>query len=154
MNNTLNRSGHKGLGIAAWILAFLGAMICLGVAISFSLNQITDLWPVPGFYFIEIVGLGFLGFFSLFKDHAANEAPLFWKVIPWITGGVLITMTILGIFSIGIFLFPAMIAFLLVGVFKDLIQKRNILPNIGIAMLAALVQGGIVYLFLLIMGST
>jgi hypothetical protein len=128
-----------------WLFAVIAAFICILVAGGFSASQFPDLWPFPGLYFIELVILAVVGVISRASGNWAKHSIA--TSIPWINAGILLSFVILGALSIGLFLFPAMLAFLISGIFADLNQARKMPVHAGVAIIAALVQSGLVIIF-------
>lgn len=126
-----------------WVFSVLGAINCILISILFSLSQIqlpggdlSDIWPLPAIYFLEIITLGIMCVIAVAKnqDHAGS----FWSGIPWICSGILFAFVILGAWTIGFFLIPAMILFLIVGIMGD----RRIKGDIALHLIY-FVSGGI-----------
>jgi hypothetical protein len=126
----------------AWLLTIFGAGVCLLVAVGFGGQQKDSLWPFPGLYLLEIILVGAAVVASLTLNQGMAVA--FWNAVPWVAGGILLAFVVLGGFSIGPYLLPAMLAFLLVGVIVDLRGRRRIAMHLGLAMIATLLQGGLV----------
>lgn len=128
--------------LLAWVLAIIGAWVCLWVAGAFSaqqLDRLDSLWPLPGLYLLEVALVGLAVVISLFLRNW-NAALV---IVPWLAGGILLAFVILGGFSIGPFLLPAMLAFWAVGVIADLGGRRKFAVHLELAMIAALLQGGL-----------
>ena len=143
----MEKSG-KLLWILSWILTAVGAAICLGTAAFITSIQPHDLWPIPGFYLIEICLLALLGLLSRIRWKDVNKFRL--DLIPWMITGALLPIMILGILSIGIFIFPAMISFFIVGLIAELSGTQNLAKHAGWAVIAAVCQAGIMILFLVL----
>lgn len=141
--------GVKGLRLLEWVLTVLAMGVCLAVVFLFASQQLDELWPLPGLYFIEIILLGLLGVASRIGDTSSAGAA-FWGAVPWVVAGALLPFVILGIFSIGLFIFPAMLAFGLAGAAADLRQKRATAGHLGLAVLIALLQGALMAAVLLL----
>jgi hypothetical protein len=106
------------------IIAIFAALNCLIVPLLFSYSTITQvgeniitLWPLPGLYFFEIIIIGVLGLVAVLKS--TSQLSLLWSAIPWICSGILFAFVILGAWTIGFALIPAMISFLLLGILID-----------------------------------
>ncbi len=95
-----------------WIAALIGALNCLIVPLSF-IQSARSGGLLPALYFIEI---GLAGVLVLFFVARRTQLGARWMAVPWIAAGILLVFVILGAFSIGLFLIPALIAFLAVGV--------------------------------------
>ncbi|HEX9012253.1 MAG TPA: hypothetical protein VF813_02010 [Anaerolineaceae bacterium] len=127
----------------------------MSVPVLFAPNQHGDLWPAPGIYFIEIVLAGLAGFASRVMDTGGAVFPLgSGRISPgavtWAAAGMLLAFVVLGMFSIGPLLFPAMLAFGAAAALGDRRQGRALLPHLGLALAAALVQAGIIALVLVL----
>jgi hypothetical protein len=114
-----------------WVLSVLGAINCILIPILFALSQIqvpdgnlSDIWPLPAIYFLEIITLGIMCVIAVAKNQ--NPAESFWSGIPWICSGILFVFVILGAWTIGFYLIPAMILFLIVGIMGDRRIKGDI----------------------------
>jgi hypothetical protein len=130
-----------------WVLALVGAVNCVVIPFFFSQNQ-DPLFPLPGLYLIEIALLGILGLVSIMRDQVQNAS--YWGAIPWLVAGGLLAFVILGAWTIGLFLMPAMVAFLIAGILAGRRQSRKLSPHIGLFVLAAVVQAGIMLGLLLL----
>jgi len=113
-----------------WVFSILGALNCIVISILFSFSQIqlpdwdfSNIWPFPAIYLIEIITLGIICVIAVAKDQ--NQPNSFWSGIPWICSGILLAFVILGAWTIGFFLIPAMVLFLLVGIMSDRRLKGN-----------------------------
>jgi hypothetical protein len=141
MDTAAHPTRAKVLRLLEWAFAIFGAVVCLVVVLLFASLQPDQLWPLPGIYFIEVALLGVLVAASRAMDALPGSAA--WGAVPWVGAGVLMSFVILGGFSIGPFLFPAMLAFWLAGVFADLRQRRRLAGHLVLAILAALLQGAL-----------
>jgi hypothetical protein len=131
-----------------WVFALLGAAICVLVVLIFAAQQPDNLWPAPGLYFIEIIILAFAALISkLFESQPGNRD---YNILTWIAAGALLAFVILGGFSIGPYLFPAMISFGLAGAAADIRHRRPIFSRLELALVAAVVQAAFMGIFLLI----
>ena len=131
------------LSALKWLTALTGAFDCLAVAFLFSLNQsipgkpFANLWPIPGLYFIELIALA--GLAIAFIVEQPKPTVFSSPRVPWVSAGIILAFVILGAWSIGPFLLPALLAFLLLGVLEDLSRSFNanweIVPYLLIALL-------------------
>ena len=137
----MSRGVNSGqvLRIAEWLLAIVGVVNCVVVPFLFAQNQ-SDLFPLPGLYFIEIALSGVLGLISVVIEHHEDWR---WRTVPWIVAGILLAFVVLGGFSIGFFLIPATIAFLGVGFLGDRHRSRRMVSHVGHFLIAAAVQATI-----------
>jgi uncharacterized membrane protein len=131
-----------------WVFVLLGAAICILVVLMFAAQQPDDLWPAPGIYFLEIIFLALAALISKFFENQPEKRD--YNIITWIAAGALLAFVILGGFSIGPYLFPAMISFGLAGTAADLSHRRPIFPRLGQVLVAAVVQVAFIGIFLLI----
>jgi hypothetical protein len=134
-----------------WIFSSLGAVNCIVIPILFSYSQIqfsaggfSNIWPLPGIYFIEIISLGIFCVIAVAMNKDGKKS--FWSVIPWICSGILLAFVILGAWTIGFFLIPAMILFLLVGINTDRRTKGDIALHLIYFVSAGIAQSIIVFL--------
>jgi hypothetical protein len=125
--------------IVQWVLAAIGAGICIGTAIAFWRYQMDDLWPIPGLYLIEVAALGVAGFASL--TLLANSGSG-WRIVPWIVTGILLAFVILGAWTIGQPLFPAMLAFLIAAILAGL-QSKRLIRYLSVLLMASIIQAGV-----------
>lgn len=131
-----------------WFFALLGATVCVGVAIAFASQQFNDLWPTPGLYFLEIIFLALLVLISKLVED--KPVKMEHSLVPWTAGGVLLAFVILAGFSMGPFLFPAMVSFWLAALAGDLRQRRPILPHLALALVAMVFQAALIGILLLL----
>ena len=112
--------------ILEWIGAVLSATVCLLVSIIFALSQppipgseldFSNLWPLPGLYFLEIILVGMLGLVACAMNRPAGISS--WNNIPWIGAGILLAFVALGVATIGLFLIPAFAGLLAQGILQD-----------------------------------
>lgn len=94
---------------AAWSLAVLAAADCLGVALFFGTTQLEPgqpvwtLFPLPGLYLLEIALIGLLAPAAMWKASSK-----WFSALP-AAAGITLAFFILGGFSIGPFLLPALL---------------------------------------------
>lgn len=131
-----------------WIFTLFGSAVCVWVAISTASQQFNDLWPTPGLFLLEILLLAPAALTSRVVD--VGSIKMDYGAISWMAGGVLLAFVILAGFSIGPFLFPAMLAFWLAAAAGDLRQHRALSTHFALALLAAVCQGVLIGLLLLL----
>ena len=136
------------LPIGEWIFAVLGAAICVGAVIEFAPLQAVRLWPAPGIYFLELIVLAILVLISRVMD--ASPGKMDYGAIPWIAGGALFAFSILAVFSIGLYIFPAAVAYFLAAILGDIRHRGSIRKHLVFSLVAAVCQVGLVGLFLLL----
>lgn len=92
-----------------WSLAILAAVNCLWVAVIFGTTQLSpgqpalNLFPLPGFYLLEIATIGILTL------AAAWKASQKWLTLLSVSAGILLAFFVLGGFSLGPYLLPALV---------------------------------------------
>jgi hypothetical protein len=139
--------GKSGIARAGeWLAALVGAITCILVPALFA-QPGGMAFPFPGLYFIEISALGVvvLGFVALRLRLSPR-----WNALPWIAAGIILTFVILGGFSIGPFLIPALIAFSAAGILVDRHTGGPMSQHAGLLLVAAVVQGAVMALAILI----
>ena len=134
MTNSESQPNHRQnprLRSLEWVFSVLGALNCVLVSILFSFSQIqlpdgdlSNIWPFPAIYFFEIITLGIMCIIAVSKNQ--NQPKSIWSGIPWICSGILLAFVILGAWTIGFFLIPAMVLFLFVGIMNDRRIKGDI----------------------------
>ena len=117
---------RKIILIAAWV----AALDCLLVALLFSLIQVSipgstlaSIWPIPALYFFEIAALAVLAITAVPYLTSPNKGA--WLPFPWIAAGIMTAFVILGAFSIGLFLVPALLSFMLMAVQVQASSSQN-----------------------------
>jgi hypothetical protein len=130
--------------VLEWIAALIGAANCIYVPLAFTQPQ-GSLFPLPGLYFIEIalIGVLVLVFVAVRPGLKAR-----WLALPWIAGGIILAFVILGGFSIGFYLIPALIAFIAVGLLADRQAGGAMTRHLGMFFVATVVQGAVMYLLI------
>ena len=138
-----------------WMFSALGAFNCLIVPAMFTYSQYSqpggypaDFWPFPAIYFAEIALFGFGCLISVVKNSPDRGSA--WNYLPWISAGGLLAFVILGAWTIGFFLIPAMLFFIGVGIISDIRKKDNLPLHFIFFILSAMIQALIV-LFVLFM---
>jgi|GEM_PF-2898409 len=119
-------------------LGLVGAADCVVVAAIFGAQSAAgnDFWLLPGLYLLQIGLLGLITLYSLTKS--IHQPETIWRSIPWISAGILLAFVVLGAFSIGPFLIPAALAFLIAALVLDLRHSDAALTYIFLALLAGL----------------
>jgi hypothetical protein len=140
----MDESGRKStvLRVGEWIAALIGAANCL--VVPFLFIQPGGAFPFPALYLIEIalVGLG-----VLYYVFARLQLDPRWDVVPWLAAGIMLAFVILGGFSIGPYLIPALIAYAGLGVLIEWeTDGLSLVKNLGLLILAAVAQGTIMLL--------
>lgn len=138
--------GIRGVArLFEWIAALIGVMNCILVPLAFAGSQ-EKLFPLPGLYFIELALVGVLVLaFVAWRPKSDGR----WSALPWLAAGIILAFVILGGFSIGFYLIPALIAFLIVGVLATR-PTGAVARHFGWVLLAAVVQGAAMSLLVLL----
>lgn len=134
------------LRVVEWLAALIGAVNCVLVPLLFAQTE-SDVFPLPGLYLIEITLLGLL--VVVFVARRPRLDPR-WYAIPWAGAGAILPFVFLGGFSIGFYLIPAVLAYILVGLLANLQLGRRLAGDLVVLVLAALVQGAVMALAILI----
>lgn len=120
-----------------WLAALIGAANCLAVPILFI--RPGSGFPFPALYLAEIALIGLLILYYVFARYQLDPR---WDVIPWVAAGIILAFVILGGFSIGPYLIPALIAFTALGVLIEWeTDGLSIVKNLGLLIAAAVAQG-------------
>ena len=150
----INHESGYNRRILEWVFSILGALNCIIVSLIFLFSQIQypdsqliEIWPFPLFYFIEISILGILCVVAV--AMLKTRAKSYWSIIPWICSGILVAFVILGAWTIGFYLIPAMLLFLLVGIFADKRTQGDIPLHIIFYVVGGLAQATFVFLTLI-----
>lgn len=139
MNDTNSRPLWRAL---EWISALAGAITCVAVPLLFLQSGRAD-FPLPGLYFVEIAlpGVGVLVVVA-FRSRLSSR----WEIVPWVAAGIVLAFVVLGGFSIGPYLIPALIAFLAVGVLIGWQTGRLHVGYLGYWLTAAIMQAALMLL--------
>jgi hypothetical protein len=73
-----------------------------------------------------------------------------WQALPWIAAGIILPFVILGGFSIGFFLIPALIAFCATGLLVDWQAGGLEARHLGYLLLVAVIQAAVMILAVLL----
>lgn len=130
----------QGRRLLQWLAALIGEMNCLYVPAVFAQSDGTD-FPFPVLHFIEIAALGVLVLaFVALRSRLGRR----WNALPWIAAGIILAFVILGGFSIGPFLIPALIAFVALGILIDWEAGGSMIATkFGLLLMAAVAQGAV-----------
>lgn len=132
------------LRVGQWLAALVGALNCVLVPALFAEQ---NAFPLPGLYFIQIVlvGLGVLGVVAAQPEKGST-----WLAWPWAAAGVMLAFVILGGFSIGPYLIPAFLAFVVTGVLVDRPSGGAMARHVGLLLVAAVIQAAVMIMATLI----
>ncbi|MGA2505647.1 MAG: hypothetical protein ABSG01_16315 [Anaerolineales bacterium] len=142
--------------IIEWILAGLGAIMCIGGAISVWVPQAADnppgfsLWPLPALIVIEVVLLGVVVFLGIALEP--QQLSTRWGFLVWIACGGLLGLSILVAmgFSVIVFLAAPTLAFGGAAILADIRRKRKMLPDLGVLFASVIASFGLFYLIALL----
>lgn len=125
--------------VLEWLAALIAAINCIAVPLLFAQPQGQN-FPFPGLYFIEIAVLGLIILvFVTLRPRLGSH----WNALPWVAAGIILAFVVLGGFSIGPYLIPALIAFVATGVFVDLQTGGFAARRLGYLLVAAVMQGAV-----------
>jgi hypothetical protein len=128
--------------IIEWILAGIGAIMCIGNAASIN-PQGFPLWPMPGFLLTEVAILGVVGFLGIALEP--QQLSTRWGFLIWIACGGLMSLSILTAFSIIYLLAAPALAFFGAAILADIRRKRKVLPDLGILVVSGIANFGLFY---------
>jgi hypothetical protein len=138
--------------IFEWILAGIGAIICIGGAACIWVQQPTfntpglSLWPMPAILLLEVAIFGAMGFLGIVLE--TRQLSTCWGFLVWIACGGLLGLSILGriAFSVIFLLAAPALAFFGAAVLADIRRKRKVLPDLGILVVSVIANFGLFYL--------
>ena len=145
-----------------WVLGMLGAALCVAGTIVVwqylhAFNSATpyarqELWPFPGGYLVEMIVLGIVGLASV----AFNKAPHSrrWGGVTWSVAGAVLGFAVLGALSIGPLYLPTAVAFAGAALLADRRRGRSVVRDLGLVVLAAVVQAGVMVTAIFILRMT
>ena len=118
------------------ILAILTAVVCLIITLVFwfSISPYDSRWPLPGFYFVEIVSLSFISTFIFVRGDPRGS------LMTWVAAGVISAFSFLGALSVGCFYLPVALMFNVISLTWDVRNKQNRPARLGIFLIAGIVQ--------------
>jgi hypothetical protein len=139
-----------------WILAGIGAIMCIGGAAFIWIPQAAStppgvsLWLMPALLLVEVAVLGVVGFVGIALEP--RQLSVRWGFLVWIACGGLLGLGILGAvgFSVIIFLAIPALVFGGAGILVDLRQKRKILPDLGVLVVSAIANFGLFFAIIII----
>ena len=133
--------------IIQWVLAAVGASICAGAALVVWQSQPYGAWPFPALYLIEIVALGMAGFIGLISSFRGAAR---WGSVPWGIAGALLAFVILGAWTIGLLLLPAMLAFLIAAAVADVGSNQRWIRHLGTFIIAGVSQASLMFVVIVL----
>jgi len=137
--------------IIEWVLAGIGAIMCIGGGANIWLSQTSSgspdvpLWPLPALILIEVAILGLAGFGSVLLDNRQHSSR--WGRVIWIACGGLTALAIIGAFSVSVVVFLAVPALLFGGaaMLADIRQHRNMLTDLGLFTVSAVANLALIF---------
>ncbi len=133
--------------IIEWILAAIGALICvIGAVLVWQSQPATPFGPMPILALMQMAIFGFVGLVGVSLDDGNRSQN--WGYITWVICGSLLALAILGVWTIAPIVLSAVFAFVIAAILADSRRKRKILPDLGIFTISTV--GNFVFLFLLI----
>jgi hypothetical protein len=135
--------------ILEWILAGIGAIMCIWGATSIWIPQAADnppgfsLWPLPALIVIEVALLGIVGFLGIALEPKRLSTN--WGLLVWIACGALLGLSILGELSISVIVLLAApaLAFGGAAILADIRLKRKMLPDLGVLVVSGIANFGL-----------
>jgi hypothetical protein len=121
------------------VLAILGAATCLTVTtvVWLSVTRQQEMWPLPAFYFIEVVALSVVAAWGIFRADQAGGL-LAWAVI-----GALVGFSIMGALSVGFFYLPVAALLSVAALRLDRQDWRRRPLHLGLALVTAVAQAAL-----------
>ncbi len=116
------------------LLAVIGAVISVGITIPFWQSESASggsLWPLPGLVLLDTGILGLAGLTAAMMDIEGRSHN--WGLLTWGVVGSLFAVVILGAFSIGLLIFPAVLAFCIAGLLANARRRRGKKANVAVA---------------------
>lgn len=124
--------------LSAVVVVFFGALQAASPGTPWQ-----NLVPFPLLYLIEIIALSYLAMLSLLRAEPGANSPGWMPALIWIAAGGLLAFVVLGGFSIGFYLIPSMLTFIVAGILADRRQNLSLTGHIGLMFLAASIQAAI-----------
>jgi len=137
--------------IIEWVLAGIGAILCVGGAAITWLSQASSnspnvsLWPLPALVLIEVAILGLAGFSGVVLDNQQQSSR--WGRVMWIACGGLTALAIIGAFSVSVVVLLVVPALLFSGaaILADIRQHRNMLTDLGLFTISAVANLALIF---------
>ena len=101
-------------------LATFGAGVLVALAGSVWYNEAASggiEWPLPALVLLAVGGFGVVGLAAVSLD--TGPWAYCWGALMWVVMGALVAVMVVGFFSIGPLMFPAVVAFGVAGVLAD-----------------------------------
>jgi hypothetical protein len=141
-----------------WILAGIGAILCIGAAISiWSVEAASNppggsMWPMPALILIEVAILGAGGLLGIVLKQKGSASR--WAILTWIACGGLLGLSILGDIAVSVIAYLGVPALFFGGaaVLTDGRRKRKMLPDFGILIVSGIVTFALLFAYLVFGG--
>ena len=142
--------------VIEWILAGLGAIMCIGGAASVWIPQAASnppgfsLWPMPALVLNEVALLGVVGFLGIALEPQLLSTR--WGFLVWIAGGGLLGLSVLGAMSVSAIVLIAApaLAFGGAAILADIRRKRKMVPDLGVLVVSGIANLGLIFAFITI----
>ena len=143
--------------IIEWMLAVIGAIMCIGGAASIWVPQAAfnppgiSLWPMPALLLIEVALLGIMGFLGIALEP--QQLSTRWGFLVWIACGGLLALSVLGAMSVSVIVLLAVpaLAFGGAAIFADRRRERKILPDLGVLAVSGIANFGLFFVSITMM---
>lgn len=140
--------------VIEWILAGIGATLCIGAAISIWNLEATSnppgvsMWPMPALILIVVALLGAAGLLGIVLEPKLS--PSRWASLTWIACGALMGLSILGDVAVSVIAYLGVPALFFGGasVLTDRRRQRKMLPDFGVLILSVIVAFGLLFAYL------
>mgnify|MGYP001570782673 CR=1 FL=1 len=134
-----------------WILASIGAVMCIGGAASVWIPQAasnppgTSLWPMPALLLTEVALLGMAGFLGIGLEPQPLSAR--WGFLVWIACGGLIALSVIGAMSVSVIVLLAVpaLAFGGAAILADRRRGRKLLSDLGVLAVSGIANLGLLF---------
>lgn len=122
-------------------LAVAGVVICLAVTniIWRNISAYQPMWPLPGFYLVEIAGLSILAAFAFFRSVPIDG------FITWGSVGLIGAFCLLAALSVGFYYVPVAFIFAIISLTRDLRSKQRLAAHLLVCFLAAIGQTALTF---------
>ena len=137
-----------------WILSIIAVLNCVIAVIYFAfinspnfIETFSSLWPFPMIYFIEIIAIGVVGLVAMAKLQGQDKSN--WSAVFLVCSGILLSFVILGAWTIGFFLLPAMAFYLVLGILSDKRTGNDIPLHLILFVAAGIAQALFVFFTLI-----
>jgi hypothetical protein len=144
--------------IIEWILAGIGAIMCIWGAASIWIPQAASnppgfsLWPMPALVLIEVAFLEVVGFLGIALEPQRLSTR--WGLLVWIACGGLLALSVIGAMSVSVIVLLAVpaLAFSGAAILADIRRERKMLPDLGVLAVSGIANFGMFFIFISIGG--